>query len=80
MYDTDGIYESQSETIRGCSKCGGAFKVNSKSDRGWKITAIHSPVNVCKECRDQAYAWFDENHGTDICYLNDNSLGKFEQK
>ena len=80
MYDTDGIYETQSEIITGCEKCGGAFKIDSESDRGWKITAIHIPVNACESCKEQGYEWYKESKGKDFIYLHDNTSDNFERK
>lgn len=79
MYDTDGIYEQQSEWITNCNQCGGAFKVVSQSDRGWKITGVQAPVNVCSKCLEQAEKWYKEAN-SEINYFHDNSRDIFEKK
>lgn len=59
FYDTDGIYESQNEEIVVCGNCSGALRIDSKSDRGKRILAVHLPLTVCSSCRDTGINWFD---------------------
>ena len=59
-YDTDGIYETQQETIRICSECGGALRIDSTSDRGARILAVHIPLHACEKCRQTGLQWYDE--------------------
>ncbi|PIE74562.1 MAG: histone deacetylase [Deltaproteobacteria bacterium] len=79
MYDTDGIYERQSEYLTKCDDCGGALKIISESDRGWKITGIHAPVNVCGNCLSQAKQWYEESK-SEISYFHNNSEDIFQNK
>ncbi len=59
-YDTDGIYETQHETVRICSDCAGAVRIDSSSDRGRRILAVQIPLNACEKCREVGQKWFDE--------------------
>ena len=59
MYDTDGFNEHQNETIRICSDCGGTFKIDSTSDLGQHILAIHIPRKACRACLEQGIEWYD---------------------
>ncbi len=59
-YDTDGIYETQQETIRICSDCAGALRIDSTSDRGSRILAVHIPLHACEKCRQTGRQWYDE--------------------
>ncbi len=58
-YDTDGIAETQDETIRICDNCGGVIKTDSSSVKG-KISAIHIPVSSCNTCAEEGYQWYEE--------------------
>ncbi len=58
-YDTDNIAETQEETIRICRDCGGALKIDSSSNRGERILAIHIPRKACKACGDLGRKWYD---------------------
>lgn len=59
-YDTDGIYETQQETVRICSDCGGALRIDSTSDRGRHILGVHIPLHACEKCRRIGRQWYDE--------------------
>ncbi len=59
-YDTAGITEFQKETVRICDQCGGAWRIDSTSDRGRHLLAIHIPRNACEDCRQAGQAWFSE--------------------
>lgn len=58
-YDTDGIHESQEEVVRPCEECGGALKIESNSDRGAHILAIHIPFGACRSCQEEGRRWYD---------------------
>ncbi|ABW68966.1 histone deacetylase family protein [Desulfosudis oleivorans] len=60
FYDTDGIYETQHETIRICRECGGALRIDSSSDRGNRILAVHIPLFACDACKATGHQWYDE--------------------
>jgi acetoin utilization deacetylase AcuC-like enzyme len=59
FYDTDSIFEKQRETIRICADCGGALRIDSDSDRGTHILAVHIPRKACKKCVEQGYQWYE---------------------
>ncbi|MEW6076827.1 MAG: histone deacetylase [Thermodesulfobacteriota bacterium] len=59
-YDTDGIYETQQEKVRICSDCAGALRIDSSSDRGARILAVHIPLHACEKCREIGRQWYDE--------------------
>ena len=82
FYDTDSLYETQHETLRNCSECGGVLKIDSASDRGYQILAIHVPRKACHECREQGYEWYDSGTGKkyDIVFLQDRSQDQYQSK
>ncbi len=53
-YDTDGILESQSEEIQICTDCAGALRIDSTSDRGMHILAVHIPRKACHNAKKSA--------------------------
>jgi len=59
-YDTAGITEFQKETIQVCDQCGGAWRIDSTSDRGRHLLAVHIPRHACAECRATGQNWFAE--------------------
>ena len=65
FYDTDGIYETQHETLRICPDCSGALKIDSTSDRAAHLLAIHIPRKACDSCWDLGRQWFDAAKPTD---------------
>ncbi len=67
FYDTDQIYETQRETIRSCPDCSGLLTIDSQSDIGRRIFAVHIPRKGCKECRKAGYKAYDS---TDIRRYN----------
>jgi acetoin utilization deacetylase AcuC-like enzyme len=79
FYDTDSIRETQSEEIVVCRDCAGALSIDSHSDRGHHIRAIHIPRLVCKACRQQAYDWFEQADAKvyDRIYLQDRPEDAF---
>ncbi len=81
-YDTDSISELQNETIQVCHHCGGALKIDSSSDSGSHILAVHIPINACNACRETGYEWYDSPiAGYDQVLLQDRPEDKYlEQK
>lgn len=67
FYDTDGIYEFQYERIRLCRDCGGVLSIDSETDGGRRIHAVHIPRKSCSTCTEMGYQWFDS---TDIRNYN----------
>ncbi len=58
-YDTDNILETQKETIRVCPDCSGVVGIDSRTDAGNRIYAVHIPRKACNDCRELGYEWFD---------------------
>jgi uncharacterized protein YbaR (Trm112 family) len=82
FYDTDNIIERQKETVRVCPDCGGAWKIDSSSDRRKRILAVHIPRHACPACRQTGYDWFDQapEAGFDQVFLQDRTTDKFRIK
>jgi acetoin utilization deacetylase AcuC-like enzyme len=59
FYDTDSIYETQSETIRICDACGGALRIESSSEKHGAVLAVHIPRKACAACKEQGYRWYE---------------------
>ncbi|MHC1727632.1 MAG: histone deacetylase [Syntrophobacteraceae bacterium] len=66
-YDTDGILESQGEVLRVCHDCSGLLTIDSQTDSGRRIFAVHIPRKACGECRETGYKLYDS---TDIKRYN----------
>ena len=79
FYDTDNIQEAQKETIRICRDCSGALKIESNSNRGYKVLGIHIPRKACEACRDQGHAWYEEEDAGkyDGVFLQDRTEDKY---
>ncbi len=58
-YDTDNILETQRETLRVCPDCSGVLSIDSSTDTGYHIYAVHIPRKACKECREQGVKWYE---------------------
>ncbi|MDP2645931.1 MAG: histone deacetylase [Desulfobacterales bacterium] len=78
-YDTDNLMETQKETLRICQDCGGAIRIDSASDRGGHILAVHLPRNACEPCRDTAYQWYETagSGAFDNVFLQDRNTGSY---
>ncbi len=59
FYDTDSIYEVQSEIIQICDDCAGALRIESSSDKKGAVLAIHLPRKACNACKEKAFEWYD---------------------
>ncbi|CAB5103854.1 Deacetylases, including yeast histone deacetylase and acetoin utilization protein [Olavius algarvensis associated proteobacterium Delta 3] len=59
FYDTDMLNERQRETVRICRDCGGALRIDSSSDRGDRILAVHIPRSACSACQKTGYHWYE---------------------
>jgi acetoin utilization deacetylase AcuC-like enzyme len=79
FYDTDGIAETQTEKVKACRECGGAWQIDSSSDRGQHILAVHIPVSACESCQNLGYRWYDkaETQGFDFIFLQDRSTDDY---
>lgn len=58
-YDTDHITEIQRETIRTCPDCSGLLTIDSQTDIGRRIFAVHIPRKACEKCRKAGYKTYD---------------------
>jgi hypothetical protein len=79
FYDTDSLHEKQKETIRVCSDCSGAIRIDSSSDRSSHILAIHIPRKACKDCKGLGYKWYDtaDAREYDMIFLQDRTEDKY---
>ncbi len=79
FYDTDGIYESQDEEVTVCGTCAGALRIDSKSDRGRRILAVHLPRGICSTCRETGLEWYEmgDRHLFDMICLQDRSTDAY---
>jgi hypothetical protein len=79
FYDTDGIQESQSEQIQICPDCAGALSIDSASDRGRHILAVHIPRKACSKCKEIGYRWYDtaDTGQFDMIFLQDRTEDKY---
>lgn len=79
FYDTDSLHEKQKETIRVCSDCSGAIRIDSSSDRGSHILAIHIPRKACRDCKGLGYKWYDTADASkyDMIFLQDRTENKY---
>ncbi|GLI34380.1 histone deacetylase family protein [Desulforhabdus amnigena] len=59
FYDTDNILETQRENLRVCPDCSGVLAIDSETDTGYHIYAVHIPRKACKECQEMGYKWYD---------------------
>jgi acetoin utilization deacetylase AcuC-like enzyme len=82
FYDTDGIREVQREKLRVCHHCSGYLRLESSSDRGQSIVAIHIPAGACGACRKEGHDNFacTEKGGHDAVFLQDRAGRLFERK
>ena len=81
-YDTDGISEKQTETVRVCNDCGGLVMIDSAADNGRKIFAVILPNHCCPECRVSGETFFERvNRGQySNVYLQDREKDIFIAK
>lgn len=81
-YDTDGIHESQTEHVQFCPDCAGVWKIDSSSDQGKRILAVHIPKSVCRKCKDVAYDWYDsaDIKKFDMVFLQDRKEDEYLQR
>ncbi len=78
-YDTDGILESQIEQIQICPDCAGALRIDSSSDRGTHILAVHVPRKACQKCRQIGHDWYEaaDRRQYDMIFLQDRTHDRF---
>jgi acetoin utilization deacetylase AcuC-like enzyme len=82
FYDTDRILESQDEEVLACAECAGALRIDSTSDRGVRLLAVHIPRKACPRCRQSGYDWFEQaGFGQfDHIFLQDRVTDKYHIK
>ena len=59
FYDTEGIMEYQTETLRVCGHCRGALMIESETSRSVTTVCVEIPRKVCPDCLEQAHQWID---------------------
>ena len=82
FYDTDGIVETQTEQVKACLECGGVWQIDSSSDRGQHLLAVHIPVSACESCQNLGYRWYDkaETQRFDFIFLQDRSTDDYHDQ
>ncbi len=60
-YDTDGINESQVESVRKCDHCRGVLRIETRSTRNPLSVGIEAPVGACGECVEAAYGLLEQD-------------------
>ncbi len=73
FYDTDGLHETQSETLRNCMECSGSLKIASRCDTGYSALAVHIPRKACPQCYNLGIQWYDiaDTRSYDFVFLQD---------
>ena len=81
-YDTDNIREQQKETVKICHDCAGALRIDSTSDRGARLLAVHIPLRACGKCRELGYIWYHsaESNIYDMVFLQDRIEDKYLER
>jgi hypothetical protein len=82
FYDTDHIRETQEETVALCDHCAGALLIDSTTDQGRHILAVHIPRKACPACKRQGYEWYEAADPArfDRIYLQDRTADKYLHK
>ncbi len=81
FYDTDNLSETQKEKIRVCPDCSGSLQIDSSSDRGFHILAVHIPRKACNACQNLGHEWYDaaQKGDYDFAFLQDRVEDKYHQ-
>ena len=81
LYDTDNLSETQKEKIRVCPECSGTLQIDSSSDRGFHILAVHIPRKACNACQNLGHEWYDaaQKEDYDFAFLQDRVEDKYLQ-
>jgi acetoin utilization deacetylase AcuC-like enzyme len=82
FYDTDGILEQQDETIKLCGNCSGLIAIDSRSDRGNRIFALHIPRGACDDCIKEGWSHYGRASKNDYrsIYIQDRAKKVFEKR
>ncbi len=59
FYDTDNILENQRERVMVCESCSGVWAIESWTDRGKRIFAVHIPRAACPSCEALGHEWYE---------------------
>ena len=80
-YDTDGIFENQTQNYKVCKKCSGFNTIDSRSDKGYHVFAITIPRDACSNCVDEGYKLYKNTstYYTNV-YLQDRVNDKYYSK
>lgn len=72
-YDTDGISEEQREITKVCDECAGLSVIESRSDRGYHVTAVIIPRNACLWCYKEGLEEYEKKlkDGNKMVFLQD---------
>ncbi|MBL3581282.1 histone deacetylase [Oleidesulfovibrio alaskensis] len=62
FYDTDGINESQVESVRICPDCAGVMKIETWSTANPLSLGVQVPQNACEKCRGIGIRTVEEAH------------------
>lgn len=78
-YDTDGISEEQREITKVCDECSGLSVVESRSDRGYHVTAVIIPRNACPRCYEEGLEEYEKKlkNGNQMVFLQDKKNDVF---
>ncbi len=82
FYDTDNISETQNEKIRVCPDCSGTIRIDSSSNKGFHILAVHIPRKACNTCKELGYKWYDsaDAGSYDMIFLQDRTEDKYLER
>ena len=59
-YDTDGISETQVESVMLCDKCPGVLKIETRSSVNPLSVGVEIPLQACKRCHGMGLRLFEE--------------------
>jgi hypothetical protein len=79
FYDTDNIQEKQMETLRICDSCSGSLRIDSSSDKGRHILAVHIPRKACKTCIETGREWYNSRDASsfEMVFLQDRTTDEY---
>ncbi|WP_136807121.1 histone deacetylase [Desulfosediminicola flagellatus] len=60
FYDTDNILERQNEEICVCDDCAGTLRIESSSNYGKSVLAVHIPRKACAACIKKGEEWYEK--------------------
>ena len=62
-----------------CPVCSGVLSIDSLTDRGYHIFAVHIPRKACADCVALGYEWFDTVNlrSYDRVFLQDRTVDRY---